>query len=53
MTKESPADRLTLYFGSELVAKIKQRVADVGSERGEPVTVSEWVRGLIERELAS
>ncbi len=41
--------RLTLEMTEEEKAAVKKAAADAGAAKGRPVSVSEWVRGVLEQ----
>ncbi len=41
--------RLTLELPDTLKAEVEQAAADEGAAKGRPVSVSEWVRGVLEQ----
>ncbi len=41
--------RLNLAIPEKLLAAVKRAAADAGAAKGRPVSVSEWVRGVLEQ----
>ena len=41
--------RRNMMYPDDLWAKILAKVADEGAKRGKPMSVAEWVRGVLEQ----